>query len=76
MIQAHPALLLMIVPLLLEYEPKSNHWKALWSASFLLPAVLIIAANVLMIQQLILAPTTYVAPALGLALLIHFHQEN
>ena len=73
MIQAHPALLLMIVPLLLEYEPKSTIWKALWSASFLLPAVLIIAANVLMIQQLALAPITYVAPALGLALLIHFH---
>ncbi|MBO3698539.1 glycosyltransferase family 39 protein [Roseivirga sp. E12] len=73
MIQAHPAMLLMIVPLLLQYEPKSTLWKAIWSGSFLFPAVLIIAANVIAIQQLNLHPLTYLAPALGLAILIYFH---
>lgn len=73
MIQAHPAMLLMIVPLLLEYEPKLALWKTLWSGSFLFPAALIIVANVIAIHQLRLSPLTYIAPVLGLALLIYFH---
>lgn len=73
MIQAHPAMLLMIVPLLLKYEPTSALWKTLWSASFLFPAILIIIANAVMIQQLELSPLTYIAPVLGIVLLIYFH---
>ncbi len=76
MIQAHPALLLIIVPLLLNYKPKSKVWNALWSASFLFPAVLITAANIIAIQQLNLSPITYLAPALGITLLAYFHLRN
>lgn len=73
MIQAHPAMILMIVPLLLNYEPKSNLWRVLWSGSFLLPAVLILIANVFLIIQLHLHPLTYITPVLGIILLGYFH---
>ncbi len=73
MIQAHPAMLLMIVPLLLSYDPQNKVWKVLWSMSFLFPAALIGAATVIMIQQLNLHWLTYLAPALSLSLLVYFH---
>ncbi|OEK05660.1 hypothetical protein BFP71_18395 [Roseivirga misakiensis] len=45
MIQAHPAMLLMIVPLLLEYSPKAKFWRTVWKTTFALPSILIIAAT-------------------------------
>jgi len=73
MIQAHPAMLLMIVPLLLNYNPQQRIWKVLWSMSFLLPAVFLAVANVILIQQLNLNFFTYLAPLLSFGLLTYFH---
>lgn len=73
MIQAHPALLLMIVPLLLNFNPKKLWLKALWSFSFLFPAVLILVANVLVVDQLNLHWLAYLAPLTSIGLLSLFH---
>lgn len=73
MIQAHPGLLLMIVPILLEFNPKKLIGKGIWSFTFLFPTVLIIIANVLIIEELNLHWANYLAPVLGLGLLVLFH---
>lgn len=72
-IQAHPALLLMIVPALLSYNPQKLLWKGLWSFVFLFPAVLILAATVFFIYTADLHWVFYVLPSMCLLLLAYFH---
>ena len=67
MIQAHPAMLLMIVPVLLEAGPSSNTNKILWKTSFALPSILIIAANFYIIYLLSLPVVLYALPTFMLA---------
>lgn len=76
MIQAHPGLLLMIVPILLEFNPVKVIGKGIWGFVFLFPTVLIIAANVLIIEELNLHWANYLAPVLGLGLLVLFHLKK
>lgn len=76
MIQAHPGLLLMIVPILLEFNPVKMIGKAAWSSMFLFPTVLIIAANVLIIEELNLHWANYLAPIIGLGILVLFHLKK
>lgn len=67
MIQAHPAMLLMIVPILLEYNPSKLVHKILWKTSFALPTILIIAASFYAIHLLSLPVLLYALPILVLA---------
>ena len=76
MIQAHPAMLLMIVPLLLEYRPGKKIWELLWSFVFLFPAVLILAANVALIYLLNMHWAFYAVPILSVAMLAYFHFQK
>jgi dolichyl-phosphate-mannose-protein mannosyltransferase len=62
MIQAHPALLIMIVPLLLNYKPKIKIWKTLWRVSFLLPVTLLIGGAFYLIYLLDLSTFLYALP--------------
>lgn len=66
MIQAHPAMLLMIVPILLNYKPSKAIWKILWKGSFVLPTFLIIAATFYAIYFLKLPIILYGLPLLSL----------
>ena len=66
MIQAHPAMLLMIVPILLNYKPSKTIWKLLWKGSFVLPSFLIIAATFYAIYFLKLPTILYSLPVLSL----------
>jgi len=65
-IQAHPAMIFLIVPLLLDFEPR-GFIKALWNISFgFLPPILI-AASVYLILTLSLPAILYILPILSLA---------
>ena len=66
MIQAHPAMLLMIVPLLLKYKPSNQIWKFLWKGSFALPAILIVIAAFYAIYFLALPTLLYGLAGLSL----------
>ncbi len=76
MIQAHPAMLLMIVPLLLSYNPEKGIWKGLWPFVFLFPTVLIVGANFVIIHQLRISPVLYVIPVASIGLLAHLHFQK
>lgn len=67
MIQAHPAILLMVVPILLEYSPSNLGFKILWKTTFALPTILIISATFYVIYFLDLPSLLYVLPVLTLA---------
>ena len=73
MIQAHPGLLLMTVPLLLDFNPKNLLAQGIWSLMFLIPTALILVAHVLIIEKLNLHVANYLAPGVGLGLLVIFH---
>lgn len=73
MIQAHPGLLLMTVPLLLDFNPKKLLAQGIWSLMFLIPTALILVAHVLIIEKLNLHVANYLAPGVGLGLLVIFH---
>jgi 4-amino-4-deoxy-L-arabinose transferase-like glycosyltransferase len=73
MIQAHPAMLLLVAPLLLSYQPSSRVWNVIWSMTFLLPALLIVLANVALIYLLHLHWLFYIIPLLSTMLLVYFH---
>ncbi len=72
MLQAHPAMLLMIVPLLLEYKPQGVFSKSLWKTTFILPAVLSMAATVYAVVALRMHFLFFLVPVLALAVLIYF----
>lgn len=76
MIQAHPAMLLVIVPLLLSYNPEKKLWKGLWSFVFLFPTILIVGANFVIVQQLKLPSVLYLIPAASISLLVWFHFQK
>lgn len=67
MIQGHPAMFLLIIPVLLEYKPAGNIFKFLWKFSFALPTILIIGATFYLIYLLTLPSILYVLPLLTLA---------
>ncbi|GAB5523603.1 MAG: glycosyltransferase family 39 protein [Roseivirga sp.] len=71
MIQAHPALLLMIVPLLLHYQPGKG-WKSVWLLSFLFPASLLIIVSAAVVYVLNLPYLLYLVPVLGIAAIIYW----
>lgn len=66
MIQAHPAMLLMIVPLLINYKPSKTIWKILWKGGFVLPTFLIVAATFYAIYFLNLPVILYTLPVVSL----------
>lgn len=70
MIQAHPAMLLLIVPLLLNYKPNNNFWKVLWKTTFALPTLLIFAATGYTIYILQLPWVLYILPLLILVSIV------
>ncbi|MFY0592771.1 ArnT family glycosyltransferase [Roseivirga sp.] len=67
MIQAHPAMFLMIVPLLLDYQPAAKFWRIVWKTTFALPSILIIAATFYTIYFLDLPVLLYGLGVLSLA---------
>ena len=72
MLQAHPGMLLMIVPLLLTHKPKAMGWKLLWNTTFLLPTLLFVVGSVATVYLLRMHFAFYLLPALTLLLLGYF----
>lgn len=70
MIQAHPAFLLIIVPLLIDYKPTNQISKILWHLCFWFMVVLTIVAHFVAIFYLQLNPFLYLLPILTIAILI------
>ncbi len=75
MIQAHPALLLMIVPLLLDYKA-GKVWKSVWLLCFLFPASLLIIVTGAVVHQLDLPVVLYAIPALGIVAIIYWLRHS
>lgn len=76
MLQAHPGLLLMIVPLLLGYEPKGIGWKVLWKICFLLPTILCFGATIFAITQLHMHWLFFIVPLILVSLFWSFIRGN
>ncbi len=72
MLQAHPGLLLMIVPLLLNAPPKDRISKVLWATCFILPTTISLVANVFAVSQLKMHWIFYLIPLLLLILMARF----
>ncbi|OEK01788.1 hypothetical protein BFP97_09790 [Roseivirga sp. 4D4] len=70
MIQAHPALILILVPMLLRFNPKSRLLKGLWSFSLFFPAALLIGVTSYAVFELNLALGLYTVPLALLTLLV------
>ena len=66
-IQAHPALVLLIVPLLLDFQPKPMA-KLVWDFTFGLVPIVLIGASFYMVYFLNLHWFLYVFPLIGLVL--------
>lgn len=65
MIQAHPALIFIIVPLLLNYTP-TKIWRPIWLFTFMFPAALVIIVTGVTIYMLHLPYVLFLIPALGI----------
>ena len=61
-IQAHPAMVLMIVPLLLNYKPSNRNWRVLWKITFLFPSFLLLTAGFGLLYIFELHPLWYLLP--------------
>ncbi len=75
-LQAHPAMLLIIVPLLLTYKPQGIFSKTLWNITFLLPTLASLVAVVFGITQLRMNYLFFIVPALLVALLFNFYRSK
>lgn len=69
-IQAHPALILILVPMLLEFKPKNKLLNQIWSFSLFFPATLLIGVTGYAVFELDLFIGLYLIPIGLLALLI------
>ena len=72
-IQAHPAMILMTVPLLLNYIPSKKTWKMLWKTTFWFPSILLLAASFWMVYILELHPLSYLLPIFLIGAFITFY---
>lgn len=75
MIQAHPALILILVPMLLDFKTKNKFWNQLWGFSLLFPSVLLIGVTGYAIFELDLFIGLYLIP-LGIFTLLIFGSFN
>ncbi len=64
-IQAHPAMIFMIIPILLEKSDLKGLWRILWNSTFIIPATLVLIGTGVMIYELQLFPALYLLIPIG-----------
>lgn len=70
MIQAHPGLILLMLPMILNFRPDRKAWRYLWDFSLVLPAILILGVSIFMIFALSMSPFILIFPLLIIGLIV------
>lgn len=70
MIQAHPGLILLMLPMILDFQPSRKVWRYLWDFSLIFPSILILGVSIFMIFALSMSPFILIFPMLIIGLII------
>jgi len=75
-IQAHPAMILIMAPLLLDYKPNKKAWRNLWDFTLFFPSILILGVSIFMIIALNMSLLFILIPIAIIGLIIAICYKN